>query len=171
MHGSDAGRQPDPAGVDPKYLREVFGTFATGIVAVTAIDPDNAAPVGFAANSFASVSLSPPLVSFCAAHTSSSWPRVRIADSYCVNVLAAEQEWVCRQFARPGGDKFAGVAWQPSPRGAPILDEAVAWIEASTVATHAAGDHDLVIAQVHELALTSRDPLVFYRGTYCRLSS
>jgi len=156
--------------VPPARFREVLGHFATGVVAITAVDPASGRPVGIAANSFTSVSLQPPLVAFCVAHTSTSWPLIRAAGRYVVNVLAEDQEHVGRQLAVPGGDKFAGLSWSPSPGGAPVLADALAWIEAVPEAEHPAGDHVIVVSAVHHLGAAERNPLLFYRGAYSRLS-
>src|SRR5690349_8861917 len=74
--------------LDGRRLRDVLGHFATGVVAITAIDPTTGLPTGLAANSFTSVSLEPALVAFCVAHTSSTWPLLRQADRMCINVLS-----------------------------------------------------------------------------------
>ncbi|ASU83008.1 monooxygenase [Nocardiopsis gilva YIM 90087] len=156
-------------GFDTRRLRDTLGRFATGIVAITGRDPTTGAPAGLAANSFTSVSLEPPLVGFCVAHTSSSWPVLRTSCGQVVNVLGADQEGVCRQMAAKGGDKFAGLDIIPSPRGNPVLTGALAWLECDVVAEHVAGDHLIVVARVHQLRLgddAGPGPLVFYRGTY-----
>jgi 3-hydroxy-9,10-secoandrosta-1,3,5(10)-triene-9,17-dione monooxygenase reductase component len=150
-----------------RHFRNVLGRFATGVVAIAAVDPDTGEACGLAANSFTSVSLDPPLVSFCVAHTSTSWPRVRQAAALCVNVLADDQEHICAQLAAKGGDKFAGLPWNPAPSGAPVLDGALAWLDCVIEAEHRAGDHDIVIARVRALDHHhDGDPLVFYRGGF-----
>ncbi|HEX2315574.1 MAG TPA: flavin reductase family protein [Thermomonospora sp.] len=152
--------------IDGARFRSVLGRFATGVVAITAIDTAGR-PAGLAANSFTSVSLDPPLVAFCVAHTSGTWPRLRAAETLCVNILGQAQEEVCRRMAARGGDKFAGLDWDLSPGGAPILRGALAWIECSVQSEHTAGDHDIVVARVHRLDRHhDGDPLVFYRGAY-----
>src|SRR5438132_4815521 len=92
---------------DDGRFRVVLGHFATGVTIVTAIDGDE--PVGMAANSFTSVSLEPPLVLFCAAYSSTTWPRIHDARKWCVNILAEEGETLCRTFAAKGTDRFVGV--------------------------------------------------------------
>lgn len=163
--GRDGARRI-PA-VNPQHFRNVLGRYAAGVVAVTAIDPRGGEPCGLAVGSFASVSLDPPLVSFCVSETSTSWPRLRAAETLCVNVLADHQRQVCERLAAPGGDKFAGVSWTPSPGGAPVLDGALAWIDCVVVAEHPAGDHVIVVARVTGLdRYDDGDPLVFFRGSY-----
>jgi|SRR5690606_22508811 len=154
-------RTPDPAS-----MRAVLGHFATGVVAITGIDPHTGAPAGLAANSFTSVSLDPPLIAFCVAATSTSWPLVRAAGIYTVNILSADQEPVCRQLATRGADKFRGIAWEPSPAGAPVLTGSLAWLEAEPEAEHPAGDHTIVVSRVRHLHAADLAPLVFFRGRY-----
>ncbi|MFF3569154.1 flavin reductase family protein [Nocardia jiangxiensis] len=159
--------------IDAARYREVLGHFATGVVAITAVDPETGQPAGLAANSFTSVSIDPPLVAFCVAHTSSSWPKVKSAGRYCINVLAEHQEGVSRQFAVSGADKFAGLSWSPSGHGSPILDDAVAWMDARPVDEHIAGDHIIVVSHIDHLELAAADgsPLLFYRGRYGRFTN
>ncbi|MFD4407750.1 flavin reductase family protein [Nocardia sp. NPDC058499] len=152
--------------LDPALMRSVLGHFATGVVAITGIDPETEAPTGLAANSFTSVSLEPPLVAFCVAATSTSWPRVRAAGHYTVNILSEAQEPVCRQLAARGAEKFRGIDWQPSPAGAPIMTDSLAWIEAELEAEHSAGDHTIVVSRVRHLYASDLAPLIFFRGRY-----
>ncbi|WP_280218217.1 flavin reductase family protein [Nocardia neocaledoniensis] len=152
--------------LDPVLMRTVLGHFATGVVAITGIDPEIGGPTGLAANSFTSVSLDPPLIAFCVAATSTSWPRVRAAGHYAVNILSAVQEPVCRQLAARGAEKFRGIDWQPSPAGAPILTDSLAWIEAELDAEHPAGDHTIVVSRVRHLYASDLAPLIFFRGGY-----
>lgn len=146
-------------------FRSVLGHVPTPVVVVTAMGPEG--PLGLAIGSFTSVSLDPLLVGFFPARTSGSWAAMRGAGGFCVNVLAADQQDVCRVFATPGADRFAAVTWAPSPSGAPVLAGAVAWIDCALEAELDAGDHLLVLGRVTALAPT-RDThaLVFHRGTY-----
>ena len=150
---------------DPSTMRSVLGHFCTGVAVITG--GDGKRPYGFACQSVASVSLDPPYVSFCPAHTSSSWPPIRNAGQVCINVLAADQRTVCASFAASGSDKFAGIDWAPGENGAPVLDGVVASIEADVEFEHVAGDHTIVVARVTALhAHQDRRPLVYYRGAY-----
>ncbi|MET7774161.1 flavin reductase family protein [Nocardia sp. NPDC005366] len=157
--------------LDPALMRGVLGHFATGVVAITGIDPATAQPTGLAANSFTSVSLDPPLIAFCVAVTSTSWPRLRAAGHYVVNILSEDQERVCRQLAARGTDKFHGIEWNPSPSGAPVLVDCLAWIEAEPEAEHAAGDHTIVVSRIRHLHASGQSPLVFFRGQYGRVTT
>ncbi|MFJ8821448.1 flavin reductase family protein [Streptomyces sp. NPDC102467] len=161
------------APVDPAEFRRVLGTFATGVTVVTA--PPGApgeGPAGFACQSFASLSLDPPLVAFMVARTSTTWPRIARAGVFCVNVLGADQGELCRGFAVSGADKFAGVDHTSAPvSGSPRLDGAAAWIDCAIHAVHTGGDHLIVVGRVTALGTHAeeRAPLLFHRGRFARL--
>jgi flavin reductase (DIM6/NTAB) family NADH-FMN oxidoreductase RutF len=150
--------------VEPAEMRRVLGQFATGVTIVTG--SDGGQPVGFACQSFTSVSLDPPLVLFCPAHTSSSWPRIRRGGVFSVNVLADDQLDICTAFATSGGNKFEGEAWHDTAWG-PGLDDVLATVHCEIEAVHPAGDHDVVIGRVKQL-ITHREagPLLFFRGQF-----
>jgi flavin reductase (DIM6/NTAB) family NADH-FMN oxidoreductase RutF len=154
----------DPA-VDPDRFRDVLGHLPTGVTVVTAHDPDG--PVAMSANSVTSVSLDPPLILFCPAKSSSTWPHIRDSGRFCVNVFAAHHEEASRRFAASGVDRFAGVSWHSRPSG-PAIDDAVAWIECTIDAVHEAGDHLIVVGAVDQLDIRegADEPLVFFRGQY-----
>jgi flavin reductase (DIM6/NTAB) family NADH-FMN oxidoreductase RutF len=157
--------------IEAARFRQVLGHYPTGVTVITALEDGR--PYGLAANSFTSISLDPPLVSFCAAHTSTTWPHIRQAGHFCVNVLGEEQEELCRLFAVTGGDKFAGIGWKRASTGAPIIDDVVAWLDCTIEAQHEAGDHVIVVGRVHELGLAHHEgrPLVFFRGGYGRFEA
>ncbi|SDY38062.1 NADH-FMN oxidoreductase RutF, flavin reductase (DIM6/NTAB) family [Modestobacter sp. DSM 44400] len=161
---ADAADVPPPV-VDPQMMRDVLGHFASGVTVVTAIGPDG--PLGFTCQSFSSLSLDPPLVAFAPARTSTTWPRLRTAGRFCVNVLADEQRGLSQAFARSGTDKYVGVSWAPSPHGSPVIEDVVAWIDSELWAEYDGGDHTIVVARVLDLgADAGRSPLVFHRGGY-----
>jgi len=151
--------------VGPQLMRSVLGHFASGVTVITA--HDGTQPIGFTCQSFSSLSLDPPLVTFCPARSSTTWPRVRALGRFCVNVLAESHAELSAQFARSGTEKYAGVGWQPSPQGSPVLDGVVAWIDCELWAEYDGGDHTIVAATVRgvgeDQALL---PLVFHRGGY-----
>ena len=158
-----------PPDVEAQQMRRVMGHFATGVTIVTGLDitsDDGGEPVGFACQSFTSVSLDPPLVLFCAASTGRSWPRMQAAGVFSVNVLAEDQLALCKVFASGSDDKFAGLDWRPTLWG-PSLDNVLATVHCTIETVHSAGDHDVVIGRVREL-VTHRDaaPLVFFRGEF-----
>lgn len=144
--------------------REVLGHFASGVTVITAIEGEE--PVGFTCQAFTALSLEPPLVALAPGKNSTSWPRIADAGTFCVNILAADQEALCRDFAVSGGDKFTDVGWSPASHGAPILDGVLAWVECAFVVAHDAGDHELVVGRVLDLGVNPGKPLVFYRGGF-----
>jgi 3-hydroxy-9,10-secoandrosta-1,3,5(10)-triene-9,17-dione monooxygenase reductase component len=153
--------------VDARHFRDVLGLFATGVVAVTAVDAATGRPAGLSANSFTSVSLDPPLVSVCLAHTSTTWPRIRAAGRCAINILSEHQRGICLRLAAHGGDKFCGLAWTASPAGHPVLDGALGWLDCILEAEHWAGDHVIAICRVEGLDMIHEGrPLIFYRGSY-----
>lgn len=151
---------------DTAHLRRVMGHFATGVTVVTAMDGDE--PVGFTCQTFASLSLDPPLVMFSPQKLSSTWPRIQRAGAFCVNILADDQETLCRAFAASGTDKYRGVGWKPGPAtGAPVLQDVLAWVEGRIVAEHDGGDHVIVVGRVLDLEVVQEGrPLLFYRGGF-----
>lgn len=156
--------------VSEALFRQVLGCYPTGVVVVAALV--DGAPQGLAVNSFTSVSLDPPLVAFCAAHSSTTWPVLRRSASFAVSVLSDEQEQACRVFARKGADRFAGMSWAPSPGGHPVLDGALAWLEVRADQVLPAGDHELVIGAVTSLAVaTAGNPLVFVRSGFAGVAA
>ena len=154
---------PDSFGSE--RFRQVLGHLPTGVTVITAHHAEG--PVAMSANSVTSVSLEPPLILFCPAKSSTTWPRIRQSGRFCVNIFGAQHEEISRRFAARGVDRFAGVAWHSRPAG-PALDDAVAWIECTIDAEHEAGDHLIVVGAVDRLDVREDggEPLVFFRGRY-----
>ena len=159
------------AAIDSGLFRRVLRRHAAAVVVVTA--PGAA---GFTATSFTSVSLDPPLVSFCVARTASAWPSVQAAGRVAVHVLTAEQERVARIFSTPGIDRFAEYAaigtWSQGPDGVPVLDGVLAVLICEVVNHVEAGDHVIVVAspiraEHHDDAAAT--PLVYHDGAYLGL--
>ncbi|MCW2616742.1 MAG: flavin reductase domain protein FMN-binding protein [Frankiales bacterium] len=158
------------AASDPAHFREVLSHFASGVVVVTAVV--DGTPVGMTCQSFTSLSLDPPLVLFCPARTSTSWPVVQRADWFCLNVLSSEQHGLSNGFAKSGSDKFAGVSWTPTPHGAPALDGAAAHVEVRLAHVFDGGDHHIVTCHVESLqSAADSEPLLYYRSGYRSLQS
>ncbi len=157
---------PDPStALDPAAFREALSHFASGIVVVTGVVDGR--PLGMTCQSFSSLSLDPPLVLFCPARSSASWPVLRTAPRLCINVLSSVQQDVSAQFARSGADKFAGVSWTPTPAGAPALDGVAAHLEVAVEDVVDGGDHHIVVCRVHALQTDSTlAPLVYWRSGY-----
>lgn len=149
-------------------FREVMGRYATGAAIVTAGWQDKAH--GLAVNSLTSVSLDPPLVLFCPDKRSDTWPIIRDARYFAVNILGGDQDQLCRQFARKGADRFADISYTRSFRGCPVLTETLAYLECEIEQIVDAGDHYVTIGRVLDMGMgRSRDPLVFYQGRFHRL--
>lgn len=164
-------REDERAPVDAGEFRRVLGSFASGVTVVTApAAAEEGSPAGFACQSFSSLSLDPPLVAFMVARTSTTWPRIARAGVFCVNVLGAGQQALCRAFAASGTDKFAGVDHDPAPvSGAPRLAGALAWIDCTIHAVHTGGDHLIVVGRVNALGTADgadEAPLLFHRGRF-----
>jgi flavin reductase (DIM6/NTAB) family NADH-FMN oxidoreductase RutF len=156
--------------VDADLFKQLLRRHAAAVVVITA---PGQPPAGFTATSFTSVSLDPPLVSFCLAHTASAWPAVKDADVVAVHVLTHEQEHVARTFSTRGIDRFAthGV-WSPGPGGVPLLDGVLARIVCRVVRRVEAGDHSIVLASPEigeHLEDLDATPLVYHDGHYAHL--
>lgn len=152
-------------------FRATLGQFCSGVVVATGML--DGTPAGFAAQSFSSLSLEPPLVALFPGKQSSSWPKLRDSGAFCINVLSVQQQSVCEGFARSGGDKFAGLEWRTGVTGSPILAGTLAYVDCDLEAEHDAGDHTIAVGRVRELAITDpqAQPLLFFRGGYGSFSS
>ncbi|MET9819508.1 flavin reductase family protein [Streptomyces sp. NPDC006355] len=161
--------RPAKTEISDTRFREVLGHYCSGVTVITAIDGD--VPVGFACQSFQSLSLNPPMVTFSPARTSTTWPRIQRAGRFAANVLAKGQDVLCRQFATSGGDKFSGVDWRPGLSGAPLLAGALAWVDCEITEVLEGGDHVIVIGRVLDLAADGGSPLLFFRGRFGSLAA
>jgi 3-hydroxy-9,10-secoandrosta-1,3,5(10)-triene-9,17-dione monooxygenase reductase component len=148
----------------PRAFRDALGRFPTGIAFVTAV-PDGE-PAGLIVSSLTSVSLEPPLLSFCPSRSSLTWSRMRRTQRFGVNVLGRSHEHFARSASPPGADRFARVDWELGPGGVPLITDALAALECDIVAEHPAGDHWIVVGHVHSIRISPLDdPLVFFAGT------
>jgi flavin reductase (DIM6/NTAB) family NADH-FMN oxidoreductase RutF len=155
--------------IESVELRRVFGAFPTGVTALAALVDGR--PTGLAASSFTSVSLDPPIASVCVAHTSTTWPTLRTRDRIGVSVLGESQGEVCRELAAPGAERFRSVAWRATADGAVVLDGSRAWFECGVVDEIEAGDHSIVLLDVHEIGVDlTIAPLVFCGSEFHRLA-
>ena len=151
--------------VSPQRMREIMGNFCSGITVITAATPQG--PIGFTCQSFTSLSLEPPLITFNPARTSTTWPVIKEIGSFCVNVLPTEHRHISGQFARSGTEKFAGINHTTSDLGNPILDDALAWIDCTLHAEYDGGDHTIVVGRVNAMhGRNDAEPLLFFRGSY-----
>jgi len=169
---SSIGNIPTRSPVGPDQaveFRRVMGRFPTGVVVVAT--RYHGRPYGMSVNSFASVSLDPLMLMFCAARDSSTWPYLRKAGRFAVSVLGAGQEEACRLFATKGADRFAGLSWSLNASGQPVLDDAIAWFDCVVADVYPGGDHKLVLGQVLNMREgVDGSPLVFHRGALSGLS-
>ncbi|ROS32173.1 flavin reductase family protein [Amycolatopsis thermoflava] len=149
-------------------LRQAFACFPTGVTAVCALSEEG--PVGMAVSSFTSVSLDPPLLSVCMQNSSSTWPKLRYRPKLGLSVLAEDQAAAGRRLSLKSGDRFAGLDWQVSEDGALFVLGATAWFDCSVHTEVPAGDHTVVLLEVHGLQ-TKPDvaPLVFHGSRFRRL--
>jgi flavin reductase (DIM6/NTAB) family NADH-FMN oxidoreductase RutF len=160
---------PTNQDLDPAALRRVFGAFPTGVVAVAGRVDGRLG--GLAANSFTSVSLEPALVSISIANSSKTWPDLRRAARLGITVLADHHRGLARQLAGPAERRFDGVEIAVSDLGAAVVLDGLAHFDTSIYREVDAGDHSLVLLEVH--AVAHRDgaaPLIFHRSTFHRLA-
>ncbi len=154
--------------VDQHAFRAVLGRFATGVTIVTALGPRKR-DVGLTVTAFSSVSLDPPLVSFCIDHSASVYNAMSKAKHFVVNILSEGQEALARRFAEVGPNRFEGIGFERAQNGAALLADVLGYVECSVFARHAAGDHDIIIGEV-EIAMSDEGkPLLYYRGGYAQL--
>ncbi|RJS46682.1 flavin reductase family protein [Nocardioides cavernaquae] len=154
--------------LDPRALRDAFGVFPSGVIAVAA-EVDGTL-TGLAASSFTSVSLDPPLVSFSIARTSKTWPDLRRAPHLGITILAEHHGQVCRQLAGPVNDRFTGVAVSASVEGAITLDDGIAQFDCTVYSEVEAGDHLVILLELHAVQHSPGQPLVFHRSAFGRLA-
>ncbi|MEU9197822.1 flavin reductase family protein [Streptomyces hundungensis] len=154
---------------DRSRFRDVLGRFCTGVTIISAVHEGS--PVGFACQSFVSLSLNPPLVSFAVSETSTTGPRIEQAGAFCATVLGSDQADLCRRFGRTGADKFATVPWSPADvTGSPRLAGGLAWVDCRIEQAIPAGDHRIVVGRVVDLSVPedveAAGPLLYYRGEF-----
>ncbi len=154
----------DPATApDARAFRDALGRFGTGVTIVTCATPTG--PMGITANSFASVSLDPPLVLWSPAKSSSRYPFFMAAEHFAIHVMGQDQFDTCGRFAR-SGDAFAACDWSRNEHDVPLLSGCLARFECTTSATHDAGDHSIIVARVTRVTTQEGSPLLFFAGRY-----
>ncbi len=157
----------DRSPIDPRDFRKALGAYATGVTLITASGEDGK-PYGLTCNSFASVSLNPPLVLWSLLLYSSSLSVFQNASHFAVNVLGASQQALANKFAKSSDDKFAGVEWMPGLGNAPLLAENVAVFQCRSVNRYYGGDHVIFLGAVEAYSYSRNEPLLFARGGYGR---
>ncbi|MCF8152393.1 MAG: flavin reductase family protein [Burkholderiaceae bacterium] len=157
--------QPHEYSFDPRSLRDALGTFATGVTVVTARGPGGQ-PVGVTVNSFAAVSLEPPLVLWSLGMQSPSRTVFETCSHYVVNVLAADQVELSQRFSQSQSDRFGGIALKVGAGGTPILPGCCAWFECRNEFRYPGGDHVILVGHVENLHREDKPPLIFHGGNY-----
>jgi len=154
---------------DPRTLRDVLGEFATGIAVVTTRSADGQ-PVGVTINSFASVSLEPPLVLWSLGLHSPSLAAFESCSHYAVNILAADQAEFSQRFAQSQSDRFAGIDLAVGAGDTPLLPGCCAWFECRNELRYPGGDHVILVGHVEAIQREEKPPLIFHRGRYRELA-
>lgn len=159
-----------PTNLSPSTLREAFGHFPTGVIAIAAEVDDTR--VGLAASTFVPVSLEPPLVSFCVQNTSETWPKLRGLPYLGISVLGEAHDDAARTLAAKTGDRFAGLQTVSTETGAVFVEGTSVWLESSIEQLIPAGDHTIVILRVSDITVhPDVPPIVFHRSTFRRLGA
>ena len=167
---ADALHAPREPLLEPRAFRDALGYYASGITVIAG--HDGGEPIGFTCQSFYSVSLTPPLISFSVMANSSTYPRIRETGRFSVNVLAHAQQILSDQFARKGGDRWVGVDWQMTRGRNPAITGTLMWLDCKIVDEHQAGDHFIVIGHVLEMSPIdwhNGEPLLYFKGEYRHL--
>lgn len=157
--------------IDSDHFRKIMGLWPTGVSIVTGFSNEGQ-PVGMAVSSFCSVSLEPPLVSFCPQKTATTWNTIKRGGKFCVNILGADQQDLCKQFATGNPlERFNTIEFSESPFGLPQLPECVAWIDVETLAEYEGGDHWIVVGTVKNLIQgVEAEPMIFAQGKMSKLA-
>jgi flavin reductase (DIM6/NTAB) family NADH-FMN oxidoreductase RutF len=150
---------------DRRDFRKALGQFATGVTVITSRAIDGRR-VGMTANSFSSVSMEPPLVLWSLAKASPSVADLTGASHFAINVLAANQHHLSRQFSTPAPDKFSGVDCCEGTAGVPLLNGVIARFQCRNVKQYDGGDHLIFIGEVEKYERFDGEPLVFHSGFY-----
>ncbi|WP_219844152.1 flavin reductase family protein [Arthrobacter sp. MYb222] len=156
---------PQNTGIDPAEYRKVFGALPTGVTAITGMTAAGK-PMGFVVGTFMSLSLEPPLVTFCVDKGSSTWPTLRSLGRFTANILSTEQLPVSRALSRKGVDKFEGIDYEIGANGTPRIAGASAWIDCEVLSEVVAGDHYMIVGGVETMEATEREALLFRGGKF-----
>ena len=154
--------------IEKQEFRRVLGHFAAGVTVVTTIG-DDGQPYGLTATAFTSVSLEPPLVLVCVDKRAECHPHFHVSRVFAVNFLALDHEHLSRRFATSGGDKFKDLEVRRGVTGAPLLSEALGYLECRTVDVFGGGDHTIFLGQVEAADAHEGEPLLYFKGAYRRI--
>ena len=159
-----------PSHLEPSALREAFGHFPSGVIAIAAESAGER--LGMAASTFVPVSLDPPLVSFCIQNTSATWPRLEKLPALGISVLGEGHDDAVRTLAAKTGDRFAGLDTVSTEAGAVFVKGTCMWLESAIEQLVPAGDHTIVILRIHDIQIHAEvEPIVFHRSAFHRLGS
>ena len=154
--------------LSPASLREAFGHFPTGVIAIAA--EVDGVRVGLAASTFVPVSLDPPLVSFCVQNTSTTWPKLKDLPALGISVLGGSHDAAVKSLAAKTGDRFAGLETKSTDGGAVFIHGTSVWLESAIEQLVPAGDHTIVILRISDITVHADvAPIVFHRSTFRRL--
>jgi 4-hydroxyphenylacetate 3-hydroxylase, reductase component len=153
----------DPA-LDQRAFRRTLGQFATGVTVITTKLGEDLFAI--TANSFSSVSLSPPMVLWSLRKESRSLAAFQQSDRFAINILAADQIELSSHFSRAATDKFASCVWQEGIGGVPLLDDVAAQFECRRAAQYDGGDHVIFLGHVEYFRCFDRAALLFAQGRY-----
>ncbi len=148
-----------------RELRNALAAFATGVALVTTAD-DAGAPVGMTINSFASVSLNPPLVLWSIDKKSVWFDTFTRCNHFAIHVLTHDQQEISNTFAARNNNRFDLVNWQPDPHGTPLLDDCCSRFVCRTEHRYDGGDHIILVGRVLDFEYRDSLPLLFHRGEY-----
>lgn len=170
MDGGDGRlmRELKPGPDELRGLRDALGRYATGVTVVTAPTPGG--PIGITANSFASVSLDPPLVLWSPARASRRFRFFCEAEHFAIHILGDDQQDLCDRFARTGHE-FDGADWLMGAHGVPLLSGCLARFECRHAACHDGGDHAIIVGEVRRASWRDGEPLIFSQGCYGRFTN
>jgi len=161
----------ETTGIDPQALRQALGCFATGVTVVTTNTADGR-PIGVTMNSFASVSLDPPLILFSLARTSDQYDAFMSAQNFAVNVLAEDQQELSNKQAMQDDKTLAESTYDIGLTGAPLLHGAIAMFDCTVETRHDGGDHVIFLCRVLQAKCTGdAPPLLFHRSRYAKLAA
>ncbi|MBL4807227.1 MAG: flavin reductase family protein [Rhodobacteraceae bacterium] len=146
-------------------LREAFGTFTTGVTVVTTLDAAHN-PIGFTANSFASVSLDPAILLVCMSQKSRSFKAMTSGAGFAINILSADQKNICDVFSQANTDRFANLDWRIGPNGYPLIASCSAWFECSHNKIIDAGDHTILLGNIVDFGQSDAAPLILSQGKF-----
>jgi 3-hydroxy-9,10-secoandrosta-1,3,5(10)-triene-9,17-dione monooxygenase reductase component len=150
---------------DPHRYRQALGSFTTGVTIITALDAQGA-DVGMTANSFNSVSMTPPMVLWSLGRSSTNFAAFLQAQHFAVHILAHDQDLLATRFAQKGINRFEGLTLGRGPGGIPVIEGAAARFDCRTAHRYEGGDHIIFVGEVLAFEHWEREPLVFKRGRF-----